>query len=203
VAHGGGLIALSHDITERLEATLYGRVNVNDFHVRIPPDPILGPSGFPGLADDARRRRNRDGVQYDVGSEWTWLLEATLTTFRVGGAYTRYEAEGKDWSYDGGRGTVSIIQPLPLRFTLTLDGTFDYLDFDHRSSYLPASEYAFGRGPKRRDRVAVGEAELGYAITDWMTLSARYQYTDNDSNTEVFDYDRHIVGGYLTFFFSD
>ena len=67
------------------------------------------------------------------------------------------------------------------------------------SSHLIASEYAFGFGPKRRDRIWELEAELSYPLTEWMTVSARYQYTDNDSNTEVFDYDRHIVGGYLTF----
>jgi hypothetical protein len=55
-----------------------------------------------------------------------------------------------------------------------------------------------GLGPKRRDRIYQAEAELGYPVTDWLIVSARYQYTNDDSNTRVFDYDRHIAGGYIT-----
>jgi hypothetical protein len=78
-----------------------------------------------------------------------------------------------------------------------LDGRFTYEDYDHRSSYLAPNVYLFG-GPKRRDRIYEAEAELFYPLTEWLTVSARYRYADNVSNTAVFDYDRHIVGGYLT-----
>jgi tetratricopeptide (TPR) repeat protein len=207
VAHGGAVASVSHTLSAALEAQFFTRVNVNEFLFRIPPDPILShpivAAASPGFAEDARRRRNRDGVQVDVGTEWTWFFERSSTTFRIGGAYERYEAEGRDWGLHGGRGALAIRQPLPFDFWLALDGRFIYQDFDHRSSYLFAGEYVNGLGSKRRDRIWIGEAELGYPLTDWMTLSAGYEYTDNDSNTEVFDYDRHIVGGYLTFLWID
>jgi hypothetical protein len=38
-------------------------------------------------------------------------------------------------------------------------------------------------------------------ITDWLIGSLRYEYTNNDANVEVFDYDRHVVGGYLTLYY--
>jgi len=205
VAHGGGVLSLSHELAERLTVQPFVRVNVNDFHYRIDPDPVLtnplflALSGVPaGIGPDARRRRNRDGFGVEPGAELTWQLARTDTTFHLGGSYLRYEAEGKDWSLDGGAGWLGIRQPLPFDFALSLDGRFTYWDFDHRSSYLPGLEYAFGWGPKRRDRIYEGEAELFYPLLEWLTLSARYRYTDSQSNTEIYDYDRHIVGGYLT-----
>jgi tetratricopeptide (TPR) repeat protein len=200
-AHGGGVVSLSHALSDTLGAQLFTRVNANDFHYRITPDPILSSAvvnGFaPGIGDDARRRRNRDGVSVEPGTEWTWLLTGLETVLRVGGSYVRYESEGRDWDMHAGRGWVEIQQPLPFHFLLVLDGRFTYEDYDHRSSYLAPNVYLFG-GPKRRDRIYEAEAELFYPLTEWLTVSARYRYADNVSNTAVFDYDRHIVGGYLT-----
>ena len=35
-------------------------------------------------------------------------------------------------------------------------------------------------------------------FTDWLSITARYLYSNSDSNTKVYDYDRHIIGGYFT-----
>ena len=37
-------------------------------------------------------------------------------------------------------------------------------------------------------------------ITERLTASLRYDYLRNFSNVDVFDYDRHLVGGYLTYY---
>ena len=50
----------------------------------------------------------------------------------------------------------------------------------------------------RRDNVGQVDAILERPLTEWLVASARDTYIDNDSNTDVYDYDRHIVGGYLT-----
>jgi len=38
---------------------------------------------------------------------------------------------------------------------------------------------------------------LERALTDWMSVLARYEYTDTGSNTDVYDFRRHIVGAYV------
>jgi hypothetical protein len=85
---------------------------------------------------------------------------------------------------------------------LDLSGGFTYQDYDHRSSYdelfLFPGGYRIGEGPKRRDRIWDAQAELRYPLTSWLEVSARGQYRNSESNTEVFDYDRWIAGGYLT-----
>ena len=45
------------------------------------------------------------------------------------------------------------------------------------------------------------EAEIEKGLNDHFSLSARWSYVDNESNRGVYDYSRHIVGGYLNFHF--
>ena len=35
-------------------------------------------------------------------------------------------------------------------------------------------------------------------VNDWLSVSTRYFYLNNDSNAAVYDYDRHVVGAYVT-----
>ena len=51
---------------------------------------------------------------------------------------------------------------------------------------------------RRRDHVVYVDAALERPITEHLKVSARYRYENNDSNVDVFDYDRNIVGGFLT-----
>jgi hypothetical protein len=41
-------------------------------------------------------------------------------------------------------------------------------------------------------------AVLTKPINEWLSVSARYQYLNNDSNTQLFNYDRHIAGAFVT-----
>ena len=42
------------------------------------------------------------------------------------------------------------------------------------------------------------QVALDRPILERVTATVRWLYRNNDSNTLVFDYDRHIVGGYVT-----
>ena len=42
------------------------------------------------------------------------------------------------------------------------------------------------------------DAALERRITEHLKVSARYRHENNGSNVGVFDYDRNIVGGFLT-----
>ena len=45
------------------------------------------------------------------------------------------------------------------------------------------------------------EAEIEKDLNQYFSVSARWTYLDNESNRKVYDYNRHIVGGYLNFRF--
>ena len=53
----------------------------------------------------------------------------------------------------------------------------------------------------REENVAVVQTELEKRIGDQFSVSARWTYIDNESNRKVYDYNRHIVGGYVNFRF--
>ncbi len=200
VVHGGGTVSISHAFTDRVAGRLYSRVNVNDFLYRIRPDPVIESFDL-GLSEWVRHLRNRDGVENETGVEASFAVVPDSTSLRAGTAYQRYWAEGRDWSRHGSRSWIGATQALPWHFVLDLVGSFSYHPYDHRSSYDEQffSRYRVGAGPKRRDRIWDAQAELRYPLTSWLEISARGQYTGSESNVEVFDYDRWIAGGYLTF----
>ena len=50
----------------------------------------------------------------------------------------------------------------------------------------------------RRDEVTRVEVGLERRIADRVRIGVLYSYLDSDSNYSLFDYDRQIVGSYLT-----
>jgi tetratricopeptide (TPR) repeat protein len=139
--------------------------------------------------------RDRDGLDSLVGYEHS-LEVADGTTLRGGLAYRRYDSDGREWRYQGGRGWIGLRQDLPLDFTLDLLGSYEYEAFQHRSTFPP-----FGNTSARADHVWNAQALLERPITSYLKASVRYRYTKDASNTPVFRYDRHMVGAYLTFSF--
>jgi hypothetical protein len=181
LAHGGGELSYYRGFGEAGSGRLYARVAYHDY--------LFSIQGGGNAA-------NRDGMQYLGGYEHALPVGKT-TSLRAGVAAGAYVAEGRD--YDGYTGAVhgGVHQLLPLRFELDLSGGFAYEPYEHQSSYN------FDDSKDRLDRVWVAQAELERPITDWLVASARYRYVNNDSNTAVFDYDRHIAGGYLTVLWTD
>ncbi len=201
VQHGGATVSLSHAFSDRVGAQLYTRWNLNDFLYSIDPDPVIRSFSVP-LSERVRRFRNRDGLESETGVESRFAVVPGSTSLRAGAAYQRYWAEGRDWSHNAVRGWVGATQALPAHFVLDLLGSITYAPYDHRSSYdeFFFQRYLPGGGPTRLDKIWDVEGVLRYPVTDWLELSARGQYTRNQSNVRVFDYDRWVAGGYLTLY---
>ena len=93
---------------------------------------------------------------------------------------------------------------LPLGFDLGTSASYERRDFDNRSSFpdaeVPNQEYLLSTDDREEDVVSF----LGFlskSLTENLSVSAQYSYVDNRSNRKAYDYDRHIVGGYLNFRF--
>ena len=56
-------------------------------------------------------------------------------------------------------------------------------------------------GKDRSDDITQVEVVLERPVGPNLTLSARYAYTNNASNVDVFDYSREVIGLYTTFRF--
>src|SRR4029453_4466663 len=187
VIHGGGPPPITDAFTDRIAGRLHSRLNYNDFLYRIRPDPAIELLGGLPLSESVRHLRNRDGLESETGVEGNFVLFPQRTTPRVGPAYIHYEAEGRDWDFQGSRSWVGATQVLPWHFLLDVVGSFSYLPYDHRSSYdqFFFQRYLLGAGPNRLDRVWDVQGELSYPLTSWLEISARGQYTDSYSNIDV------------------
>ena len=91
----------------------------------------------------------------------------------------------------------------PLQLELRLDAAYAYRPYRHASSVPEPYELFLNReyptrSYRRRDQVARVEIGLERAITDRARIGILYSYLDNDSNYELFGYDRQIVGTYVT-----
>lgn len=204
LVHGGAQLSVDRRIADDVTARVFGRYDYNDFLYRIPNDLLLV-SISPPFSELAKRHRDRDGSEVDAGVELELDVDATDTKLRGGAAYERYQSDGADWRHDGVRGWLGVDQPLPADFDLSASASFAHRPYDHVSSFTDYYLLAIrrGRGPKRLDNVWDVEAKLERPITEHVKLAARYAYTHSVSNTRVFDYDRHVVGGYVVLTWGD
>jgi len=68
---------------------------------------------------------------------------------------------------------------------------FTYQPFEHSSAYVSPSH------ARRRDRIWEAGTEFEKYVSEDVSLIARYRFTDSGSNTNVYDYHRHVVGAYV------
>lgn len=206
VAHGGVQLSVDHELGDALLGRVFGRYGYNDFLYRVSGSPVLlvfdtvVGSGFDALA---RGRRDRDGSEVDAGAELELDVDATATTLRGGAAYERYESDGEDWRRDGVRGWVGAEQELPLELDLDLFASFAHRPYEHVSSFTRAPFLVAGGGTKRIDNVWELAGSLERPLGEHVTVGVRAAYTDHESNTTVFDYDRWIAGGYVVLTWGD
>lgn len=173
-----------------------GRWGVTRFYSAFTVDNFLsdhngGGSGFPGSNDS----RNRDGWGVIPGIDHRVLLRDGATELRGGVFGEHYDAKGRDWDFWGVGVHGGFRQELPWRLALDTEARYAHRPFSHPSTYeVPPSNH------DRSDDFVEVDVHLERPITDRLTASVRYDYLRNFSNVDVFDYDRHLVGAYLTYF---
>lgn len=149
---------------------------------------------------NVRAERNRDGNGEQAGLEQGVPLMAINTQLTGTVLYTRYHAEGSEYSFRGVGGWLASETLLPWKLTLHLLGRFTYRGYLNDTTF--ESVPPVGPPPnsnKRRDQISDVEVAVERPIYwDWLIASARWHYTHADSTVQVFDYDRIIYGAYFT-----
>lgn len=164
--------------------------------------PGVGRCGPPGVNE--RDERDRDGVAFTASVLHTVALRDGDTELRGGPLFERYDSQGSDWEGWGFGATAGVRQKLPWQLTLDVDAVYLHRPFDSPSSYPDPDRIVFGQeyplsNDDREDDYVEVDVRLEKPITDRLTASVRYDYLRNFSNEAVFDYDRHLVGAYLTY----
>jgi hypothetical protein len=145
---------------------------------------------------DFSEERDRDGTDFRVGYDHAIEVREG-TTLRAGVEHRRYEAEGNEYSHVAYGGRLGLRQQLPWELGLDVEGSYSYEPYRQESSF----PVPFSNSAKRRDNFWSARAQLDRPITDWLSVAAYYRYVNDDSNTPVFDYDRNIVGAYLSVYY--
>jgi hypothetical protein len=181
----GVLVELLHDWGDPGQGTFYARYDYNNYQYPIPGDPALAST------------RNRDGHSVRAGYDHFYAIDQD-TTLRGGPFFLYYAAEGSEYDHWGVGGWAGVERQLPWELTLDVLGSVAYVPYAHPSTFQvpPTSD-------DREDVISLVQVALSRPIFERTTLTLRYRYQDNHSNTDVFDYDRHVVGGYVTVAFGD
>jgi len=192
LGHVGGIVAYHRDFDESGNGRLYARGGYRDYLYKV--DNAIRDADPPnGDFRDYSRDLDRDGFAFQTGYDHGIPVSET-TDLRAGIAYGFYEAEGDDYSFQGVGGHLGIRQVLPLEFIFDAEGRYSYDWYRHASTYNSPPQSR----PSRRDNLWSLRVALERPITDWLSVTAHWRFYDSDSNTDAYDYDRHILGGYFT-----
>jgi tetratricopeptide (TPR) repeat protein len=141
----------------------------------------------------------RDGNNWLAGiTQYVYFADGTghirfgyaFDTDRTGGGSPSAATPGvqshADWAYKAHRLSVGL--SVPEFWTLRPTFAFDYyrLDYDNPNSFSPNGTI------RRRDSVMFFTASIGRRLTDWLSITADYNYTRDQSNLQVFDYNRSV-----------
>jgi Flp pilus assembly protein TadD len=143
---------------------------------------------FRTLGSDAQL--DRDGNLYSGGYDHRYPLgQKTVLRSGLTGGY--YGAHGTEYTSNGLGAWIGGRRSLPVQLALDLRFDYVYQQYKNPSVFSPS-------GSKRRDKVFIVRTELERPIRENVKVSARYRYENDDSNVNVYNYDRHVVGAYLT-----
>jgi tetratricopeptide (TPR) repeat protein len=128
---------------------------------------------------------NQSSFGFDSYVSWMWLFEnGSIVNFKYG--YNVETADGSYWDYGGHRFTANLIYPVWKAVKLQLGGEAYVQDYRNERATLE------GIMMKRRDRTYTGMAGLIWDVHRNVSLMAQYNYTRDDSNIGVYDFNREI-----------
>ena len=119
-----------------------------------------------------------------------FLLDAVVT----GG---RHDA-GREYTHTAIKIAAGGHRELIWDLGLDVDLSYTAELYDNPSTFPIAPAPPSHSTSDRRDDIWSLQVELERGIANWLKMTVRYQFTDDDSNTPTFDYNRHIVGLYFT-----
>jgi len=166
---------------------------------------VAPPPGVPSTA------LNRDGQRYVVGFNQFFFPGSYLpefmpfTYFRIGALGDFRDTDGTEFDYDSWEFSVGFGAELPGEVDLSVLYRLTDRDYRHDSAYfatgLPAPPPPPTAAYKRNDLQSRITFELNKALGDHWQVAIAGSFTFNDSNVMLYDYNRDIVGSYLTYRF--
>jgi opacity protein-like surface antigen len=128
----------------------------------------------------------RDGVFGTAGAYGRVFFGADNHEFLIGGRYLGANADKKrDYGYNGWEGSARFLFKLPRGFELS-----PFVSYGQEFYVGPATALEAEQRRDNRFRTGVG---LTYRINESWAVELGYQYSSNDSNSELYTYTQHVV----------
>ena len=177
-----------------------------------PTVPVVPTGGCSPNGVNEQRERDRDGIGFGIGVNHQLpvrvpkMMERAVDSIDVRGGYQfrLFDSRGREWKHTSHILNLGIDVGLPHDFRIGTHVVYEHRDFSNPSTF-PDREvidrvYALSSADRKEDEVTF-QADIEKDLTKNLSVSARWAYTDSDSNRRVYNYDRHIVGAYLNFRF--
>ena len=143
--------------------------------------------------DDAFRR---DGDVEHLGADFYYALPQSWGGapgwLRAGYRYRVEHTDGSQYDSKGHQSVLTLSAPLPGDFWARLEGRLEWWRYDNANDIQPAAG-------KRRDRIATISLGLERELLEHLNLGLVYVFTDDHSNVDFFDYQRHQVSLLATY----
>ncbi|NQT22314.1 MAG: DUF2860 family protein [Candidatus Omnitrophica bacterium] len=128
---------------------------------------------------------NREGNELMGTGGYFWFFAKNEGFFNIRYTISKDWAEGNNWQYWGNRATAVLLVPFWERFTFNLQGDCFFQFFDNINTVY---------GKKRKDQVYSLNSLLSYEIIkDTVELQLQYTYVNDQSNINIYKYDRQVV----------
>jgi tetratricopeptide (TPR) repeat protein len=139
---------------------------------------------------------DRSGPQHSIGLDQFFVLPEPFSFGQLGARATTFNSDGEEFDHQGfeivAGGGVDLIWDTELR----LQYRFQYRDYDGETPVSPGDPTS--REKAREDEVHRLTVDLIIPILAYLDLSIAGSFTFNDSTVNFYEYDRQIVGTYLT-----
>jgi tetratricopeptide (TPR) repeat protein len=131
------------------------------------------------------RDRKRNGAYGWIGEYARIFFGADNHEFIAGGRWLSSSADRHAYSYDGWEASARLLFKLPLGFELAPFTAYTAEFYEGPATVLE-------RKKRRDERLRLGSG-LTYRIDESWSLELNYQYSNNNSTSNLYDYDQHYV----------
>jgi tetratricopeptide (TPR) repeat protein len=189
VLESGITQALHHAFAEAGHGRLFFRFENRDYQFKV-----------------TQPRDNRDGQNYILGYDHVYYpLDGTELRGSLGANY--YDSRRGEYTHLAPTAGVGLRQELPWEFVFDANFSYRHERYENLSGFAPPEIPTH-----RRDDIYLIGLTLERPITDHVKLTGRYRFQNDDSNvrsrqgndlcppscTRPFDYDRNIIGAFVT-----
>jgi len=137
---------------------------------------------------------SRDGEYNATGIHHRYYFDEYKRYIFVGYEFQNAQVRGNNFDRLGHRAEIGFHAPLTAELSFDVIGSFTVASYPHYSAQLDYREPL-----SRLDNYWTLLGRLNYVISKNWSMQVYYRYDNAENENDIFQYDRHIGGGQITF----